>query len=142
MASKKRAIVEAELHRLKNRKGIIKPEKVVEAAENPSSPLHSYFEWDDAKASHQWRLTEARELLRSFRIVREADEEATPVFVSLLMDRATGGYRETSEVLKSADLTAELQRTAVEELEIWSRRHAMLTTLVKSVMSAAKKFKK
>lgn len=137
--SKKRSIVEAELLRLKNRKGVIKPEKVVEVAESPTSPLHGYFTWDDDKASYQWRLTEARELLRSFRIVREADVEATPVFVSLLMDRSTGGYRETSEVLRSADLTAELQRTAVEELETWSRRHAMLTGLVKSVMDAATK---
>lgn len=40
------------------------PSDVVEAARNARSPIHGRFEWDDAKAAHQHRLKQARQILR------------------------------------------------------------------------------
>ena len=39
---------------------------VVEAARDDQSPLHRHFEWDDAKAAHTERLSQARGIIRAF----------------------------------------------------------------------------
>lgn len=50
------------------RDGRITAEAVVEDARDEASPLHAEFEWDDSKASHQWRIRQARALIVSVRI--------------------------------------------------------------------------
>jgi hypothetical protein len=40
-------------------------EKLLEEATPAGSRLHEAFEWDDVEAAHQYRLTQARHLLRS-----------------------------------------------------------------------------
>jgi hypothetical protein len=54
--------------------GRITPELTVEDAKDPGSPLHPIFEWDDGKAGHQFRLDQARQLLRSIRVVIRRDD--------------------------------------------------------------------
>ena len=44
---------------------------VVEKARNKKSVLHSYFEWDDSAAAEEYRLVQARELIRSLVVVVE-----------------------------------------------------------------------
>lgn len=41
---------------------------VVEAARDPASAMHRYFEWDDSLAAQQWRLYQARSLIRSIQV--------------------------------------------------------------------------
>lgn len=53
----------ADLH-----EGRITPEIVLNAAKSKDSPLHDHFEWDDKKASHQWRIAQARSLIRRVKI--------------------------------------------------------------------------
>ena len=45
--------------------GLLKPEDVVEAARPANSPLHTRFTWDDSAAAHQFRLEQARTLIRT-----------------------------------------------------------------------------
>lgn len=54
--------------------GPITPDDVVNDAAIPSSPLHGFFEWDDAEAAKAYRHDQARYLLRSIEIVREEQE--------------------------------------------------------------------
>lgn len=63
--------VETELRRLYERDGSLTPVQVVREAESPDSPLHSHFEWDDSAAGPRWRIEQARQLIRSCRIVVE-----------------------------------------------------------------------
>lgn len=62
MASNK--LIASALRALEDDRGRLSPEIVVKAAENPESPLHQYFEWDDAKAARIHRLEQARRLIR------------------------------------------------------------------------------
>ncbi len=62
MPSKK--LTASALRALEDENGRLSPDIVVKAAENPDSPLHDYFEWDDAKAAHAHRLQQARQLIR------------------------------------------------------------------------------
>ena len=48
--------------------GTLDPEMVVDAAGDPDHPLHGHFEWDDAKAAHQYRLGQARALIAGQRM--------------------------------------------------------------------------
>lgn len=43
--------------------GPLTPSRVVRTAKNPASTLHPLFEWDDARAGHQYRLAQARSLI-------------------------------------------------------------------------------
>ncbi len=44
-------------------KGKLKPESVIEDAKNKGSIFHNYFQWDNKKASDEWRLQQARNLI-------------------------------------------------------------------------------
>ena len=48
--------------------GEITPEIVLEHARPKSSVLHQLFEWDDAKASEQYRLVQAAKIIRSIKV--------------------------------------------------------------------------
>ena len=61
----------AELERIRKKEGCLVPAVVVDAASKPRNPLHKEFEWDDGEAAIQYRLEQARKMLRSIEIVRE-----------------------------------------------------------------------
>lgn len=54
---------------LENELGRLTPDDVITEAQKLDSPLHGRFEWDDEKASHSWRLEQARRLIRSVKVV-------------------------------------------------------------------------
>jgi hypothetical protein len=63
--------------------GLIEPLAVIEAARPADSPIHGEFEWDDAKASHEYRLDQARGLIRFVRLEFKTTRETiiAPHFV-------------------------------------------------------------
>lgn len=71
-----------ELARIQNLYGKITPEVLVREATEKSSPLHSYFEWDDEKAGHRWRVQQARILLNNIqvKVVSDGEERRISVF--------------------------------------------------------------
>lgn len=126
-----------ELNRLhlKSKDKILTVETVLLAAKNPGSILHEYFEWDNKKAGHEWRKQQARLLLTRYRIIYKEGGIKIPIRVSLASDRTEdgGGYRLTKEVLSDDLLKAELMRTAIMELESWTKRYSMLRELCEKV---------
>jgi hypothetical protein len=69
MSGVKRKALEKRLERIMTLNGgELAAEKVVADAKDAKSPLHAYFDWDDSIAGHQWRLHQARELIRSVKI--------------------------------------------------------------------------
>lgn len=56
--------------------GSLTPEAVVESARSPESPMHGLFTWDDAVAGQKWRLEQARELIRSVKVVISTEARA------------------------------------------------------------------
>lgn len=53
----------------KRRKRGVKPEELVALAQNPDNPCHDAFQWDDNAAAQEFRLIQARTLLRSIVVV-------------------------------------------------------------------------
>lgn len=89
--------------------GLVQPERVVEAASNPDSPLHRYFEWDDSEAAHQWRLAQARRLVVRV-VVRDGSRK--PVRVNVTIRKADGterrGYVPAERAASDEDLCTQV----------------------------------
>jgi hypothetical protein len=90
---------------------------LVQAAENPQSAFHGYFTWDNDEAGHQYRLEEARRLIKSYTIYQPDIKAEVQIFTSLDMDRIMGrGYRWTMDAAQDTDLRTELVYTTLKQL--------------------------
>lgn len=135
-----------ELLRLaKEQAGLLTPAHVVEAAQPSTSPLHALFEWNDGDAAHQWRLHQARNMLRvCVKHMRVSGKRRmVKAFVSLTPDRKDpdGGYRVLSTVLRRDQQRAQLLTDALAEMLVFQEKYAMLSELagVFEAMAAARK---
>lgn len=120
--------------------GKLHPEDVIEHARVPTSPLHSFFTWDDRKAAQRWRLEEARGLIRRYSIVvQQQPIVTTRAFVSLKSARLHGGgYTPIQQILSDRDLYQEMLRNALEELGNVERKYGHLREL-QPVFAAARR---
>jgi hypothetical protein len=108
----------AELDLIRQRAGgFLRPADVVDHAKSKKSALHGFFEWDDGKAAAQYRLAQARAIIRVVVQVNEQSSEKVRAFVSLQQDRnSAGGYRAFAEVVEDEALMLSLVEQARKEL--------------------------
>lgn len=115
--------------------GLLLADKVVAAARNEDSPLHNRFEWNDSEAAHQYRLEQARHLIRVAVEYVESGDKKLPfrVFVSLSPDRLNedGGYRSMVSVMRDPDRKHQLIVDALDELQRFQDKYSGLTELRK-----------
>jgi len=116
--------------------GRLHAEEVVKAARSQNSPLHDKFMWDDTEAAHQYRLEQARHLIRT--TIQYIDVGGSPrpvnVFVSLSSDREDGGgYRELQTVLKKKEHREVLLADALKEMRSFVDRYETIKRLSKVV---------
>ena len=106
---------------------------VVSAARKKTSPLHDWFQWDDGEAAHQYRLIQARNLLRVYVKVEDVENEPVQAFVSLTTDRVKegGGYRAMAEVMSDDALREQLLRDAFVQLGNMRKKYQHLQQLAK-----------
>src|SRR5947207_42729 len=96
---------ELELIRSKN-KGLLRPHDVVKFARDPKTDLHSHFTWDDSKAAAEYRLEQARRIIRVAVVIEPNTSKLTRAYVSLTGERdREGGYRAIAEILDNKTLT-------------------------------------
>lgn len=106
----------AELRKIEAEDGTLTAEIVVRKASRPTHPLHGEFEWDDATAAHEQRITVARALIRRAQITVESDEVVvrSPVYLrDPAVDPDQQGYRRLSKMSPNDSyqaLQAELRR--------------------------------
>jgi hypothetical protein len=94
------------LRQLEKENGHIDPADVVAAARDPHHPLHDDFNWVDKDAAHEYRLHQARLLIRSCRLNFTVDEHPirVPAYVKDFRHDGTGGYAAIMEVRKDEDV--------------------------------------
>ena len=121
-----------ELERIREENGgLLKPDSVVGEAEDPESPLHGCFNWDDAEAGYQYRLIQAASLIRTVtvHVVPRPDTDLkVRAFVSLPSDRGVG-YRRVEEVLADPMHRSELLEMAKRELLAFKNKFKALSEL-------------
>lgn len=105
----------AELARLSGENRLT-PDDVVAEAQNPASPLHDRFTWDDAEAAHLHRLNEARTLIRGVRIVIEVRDVQfkVPRYVHVSDEASAQGYRDALALRKNRP---EARRVVAQEVK-------------------------
>jgi hypothetical protein len=75
----------------------------VKTAEPEESPVHNTLEWDNAKAGHEYRLHQSRNLIRSVLVITE-ERKTEPVYVRVNQEH---GYQPVSVVVQQPDMWAE-----------------------------------
>lgn len=100
--------------------GRLRPDDVVADAADPGSPLHGYFEWDDAAAAERHRLHQARGLIQAVRVVWTTE---TLVLTSTLYvrdpdaDRNEQGYIAVPRLADDRELALRMVYREVERIE-------------------------
>ena len=114
-----------ELQRIYERDGVIEPETVVLESESPSAPLHSCFEWDNEKAAHKYRITQAQGIIRAIVSVNETEKSPeTRAFVSVERE-----YHPFSVVIRNPEKRDILLQNALNELHCFEKKYSSLQEL-------------
>lgn len=111
--------------------GLLRAEDVVEFAKDPETALHKKFTWDDSTAAHQFRLLQARAVIRVNVITPEMSGLTVRAYVSLMGDRMQpgGGYRRIDDVFANVELRRQLLNQALKEARLWQRKFKALEEL-------------
>ena len=111
--------------------GLLRPVDVVEYASNPKTTLHGCFTWDDTEAAQQYRLWQARQIIRVRVQVIPQHTEPVKVWVSMKDDRYRegGGYRGLMPVMSDQTRKTQLVAEALEDLKVWRRKYETLKEL-------------
>jgi hypothetical protein len=116
-----------ELSRIKgHNSGDLTPEMVLKAAENKSNPLHSVFEWDDAKAAQQQRLYIAGQLIKSIVVTITGPEATAPTSVNVNITSAAATQASSAQVVSEAELHQKKVTRGWDALENWSKTYGAL----------------
>lgn len=107
---------------------------IADAEANPAAPTRMAFTWDQAKAAHEYRLTQAAYLLRSLvRLDLPNNADAKPIITrAFVVVRETDGdqiYTATHVALADPELRAQVLARAFAELRAWQRKYADLEEL-------------
>lgn len=136
-------IVGRELSAISKRHGHFTPENVLDAARSEESPLHRYFEWDDAVAGEKYRLDQARHLIRSVKVIY-SDTQPRPVraFCNVAADNTLESvYVPITVAISNPNYRKQILSTAYNELKAWQNKYSDLNefaSVFKSIEKAEK----
>ena len=85
------------ISRLK-RDGKLTPSGILAMAKKEDSPLHKLFEWDDAKASQEYRLIQARQLIK---VANAKIEKPEDKLVHVPAIKGEGEYKTAYQVVNN-----------------------------------------
>ena len=108
------------------KKGKLCAEAVVKKATPKKSPLHEAFEWDNTEAAKQYRLDQARYLIRSIVVVMEKPDQEEPTTVRAFVrisDAPKTPYESIVTVMSDKEKRESLMELALRELGQWRARY-------------------
>ena len=127
----RRNLIRQELEQIARKKGTLNPHDVVNFARNSRTALHKCFIWDDSKAAEQWRLHQARNIIRLIvEIPMNGNDKEYKVFVSLRDDRQNKiGYRPLISVMTNDELREKLLEDALADMQTFRDKYKELKEL-------------
>lgn len=120
------------LDRIIQKNGCLKPQFLVDEGRSPASPLHEFFTWDDSVAAELHRQEEARQIIRSIRVIRTdiplSEQPVIRKFMSVhASDEETRfdgtAYLGVDQIMESKDYQQQTLNFAMEELNGWKARY-------------------
>jgi len=114
--------------------GSLSPDVVLDSARSHNSALHAHFEWDDAVAAEQHRLSQAGELIRAITVDISRSNVEPPKTIRAFISVEREGersYTSTVHAMTDADLRAQVLATAWRELLALREKYAGLEQLAR-----------
>lgn len=102
-------VVGNELARIHSAHGTLEPQTVVDESTPDDAPLHPVFEWDTDVAANKYRVWQARNLIKSVRVVHEGKTSSEPVYVHVPKSAENDnqpGYQPVDVVVSRPDMYA------------------------------------
>lgn len=140
------------IEELRQENGYITPEMVWKAAEDPDSPIHGDFEWNERKAAENHWRERARNMVNHIVVVRTYDEpadEALRAFVSVVVSEKERAYVDIETVKSDEEMRQDLIDDILAKLKAFQKRYEQITELdsiwaeiTKAEKRRAKKVKK
>ena len=93
------------------------------------TPLHDYFEWRDDVAAEKYRLTQAKDIIRSIVLVRQSEDDNKPPvrqFVSICKGKKEREFIPVETVLKRQDYTEQMFEQAKRDLLAFRTKYVSL----------------
>lgn len=107
----------------------ITPEQYVAAAKPSRSPIHDTLEWDDEKAANEYRVTQARSIMRSIVIITDETQRVQPRAyhnVSIITNEgAHSAYVSQRVVWATEELAEQVVADAARALRTWQAKHSL-----------------
>ena len=103
-------------------------QSVLDANRPEDAPLHDEFEWDDEKAAEEYRLSQARFLLRMICVKQDSSEQRAPIRAFFKVSYGSN-YESVETILTERDKHADLIATAYAELQAFRNKYQMLSEL-------------
>lgn len=110
--------------------GALTPDALLERARSANSAVHDHFEWDDGKAAHLHRISQAGDLIRAITIdVTHSNVEPPKTIRAFVSVEREGqrSYTSTVHAMSDAELRKQVVAKAWADLEAWRERHRELT---------------
>lgn len=128
-----------ELERIEKKYGEITPRYTVDESKPEDATLHQFFEWDNEKAGDNFRLVQARSLIRCVTVSAFGGEEAkspVPAFVNLRStneDEEEDGrsYVHIVTAMSDAEKREQILSQARKEIREWRHRYDALSEFSK-----------
>ena len=108
-------------------RGMLTAQNLVDESRPEDAVLHDEFEWDDDVAANQYRLTQARNIIRSIQIVRAETGEEEKVFVNVHIERPE--YTTVTKALMKPDERELLLKAARRDMESFRAKYEKLVEL-------------
>src|SRR6185312_17056988 len=123
------------LHELSKQGGVTSRD-VLDTARSANSPLHPYFEWDNAVAADLWRLRQAGNMLASIRVRFIEDGSGDVKEARAFQVTRRGAYEaeprryHTFQVLHGdSAFAAQMMDSAIDDLLGWRRKYEPYTEM-------------
>lgn len=123
-----------ELQVIQRQHGGLEPQVVVEKAKNPRSALHKHFEWDDSEAAKEYRIHQARNLIRAVEVIIQPVQDRPPIttraFISVVQQNNEGRiYLPIERVMSDPNYRRQTIERAMAELDVWEEKYRNLREL-------------
>ena len=122
-----------ELERIERECGQITPQSVLDESGDDDAVLHGLFEWDDLSAANEYRLVQAREIIRHIVVVEISGQkmpEPVRAFVHI-----EDSYKPVERVVSTSVYTDVMLRDALREASAFKRKYQALEQLAGVIRS-------
>lgn len=133
-------VVAHHLQKLEVENGEVTREAFLDSARPKTSKMHCLFEWDDAKAAEQYRLTQAQTIIASIHVEVQTVEQKPIEIRAFVQDReVSSGYVSIRSAFDDEDKQARILAMAKRDAEWLRAKYENLVSFAE-VIKALDKF--